>query len=135
MQGILKGALLAGVLATGLVGTTLLLPTKPAAAIVIPAQRIQFYPGTDKQILRGNLSPENMGSYVLTATEGQQMSIRVSSPNGDPVVMTVYGVDGTPLVNGLQTWTGQVPATQDYFIRVFNQSGQPIPYDLTVTMD
>ncbi|MBD2101108.1 hypothetical protein [Leptolyngbya sp. FACHB-261] len=46
MKGIFKGALLAGVLVTGLAGTTLI-ATQPAEAIVLPAQRVQFAPGAD----------------------------------------------------------------------------------------
>ncbi|MBD2520729.1 hypothetical protein H6G93_38505 [Nostoc sp. FACHB-973] len=135
MKSILKNVLLTSLLATGTLGTTwLTLPTKPAAAIVLPAQRIQFAPGSDGKYLRGYLQPDALNSYVFKAMAGQEGSISVRSLTGQMLTLSVFGVDGTRLTNSGQNWIGQLPASEDYFIRVVNDTGVPTPYTLNLTV-
>lgn len=135
MKGILKNVLLTSLVATGVVGTTLLtLPTRPAEAIALPAQRIQFPPGADGQSLRGYLQPDALNSYVFKANAGQKALISVRSLTGQLLSLSVFGVDGTRLTNSGQNWTGQLPASEDYFIRVTNDTGVPNPYRLNLTI-
>ncbi|MBD2451952.1 hypothetical protein H6G76_33495 [Nostoc sp. FACHB-152] len=132
MKGILKNVIMTGVLMLG--ALEIALTAKPAAAIVLPAQRLQFALGTDTESLRGYLQPESLNSYVFKARAGQQGSISVSSLTGQPLTLSVFGVDGTRLTNSGQTWIGQLPASEDYFVRVTNQSAVPTPYTLGVTI-
>ncbi|MBD2681326.1 MULTISPECIES: hypothetical protein [Nostoc] len=132
MKAILKNVLMTGVLAIG--GLGIVLPTKPAAAIVLPAQRIQFSAGSDTKSLRGYLQSESLNSYVFKALAGQQGSVSVSSLNGQRLTLSVFGVDGTRLTTSGQTWIGQLPASEDYFIRVTNESRVPTPYTLNLTI-
>jgi hypothetical protein len=134
MKSILKNVLLTSLLATGMLGTTWLVPTKPAAAIVLPAQRIQFAPGADTKSLRGYLQPDALNSYVFKAIAGQEGSISVSSLTGQRLTLSVFGVDGSRLTNSGQTWIGQLPASEDYFIRVVDDTGVPTPYTLNLTI-
>ncbi|HEY9801614.1 MAG TPA: hypothetical protein V6D25_14755 [Leptolyngbyaceae cyanobacterium] len=132
MKGIVKNVLTASILAIGALGMAL--PAKPAAAIVIPTHRIQFPAGSDTESLRGYLQPGSLYSYVFNAKAGQQGSVSVSALNGQRLNLSVFGVDGTRLNTNNQTWIGQLPASEDYFIRVTNPSGVPTPYTLNLTI-
>lgn len=138
MKRVLKNAILTGTLAIAVTGVVPLLAAKPADAIVIPSQRIQFLPGRDSNILSSYLGSHNMRSYVFNARAGQQTYISVDTPYVQPVVLTVFGADGTPLVNGIMSgfsaWNGRLPRSEDYFIRVTNETGVPTPYHLNVTI-
>jgi len=138
MNSILRNVILLGSLVIGVTGMIPFLPATPAEAIVIPSQRIQFAPGRDSDSLSGYLAPHNVRSYVFNAMAGQQTYISVDNPSGQPVVLTVFGSDGTPLVNGLMTgfsaWNGRLPYSEDYFVRVTNESGVPTPYHLNMTI-
>lgn len=138
MKSILGSTILLGSVVTGVTDTIPFLPATPAEAIVIPSQRIQFAPGRDSEILNGYLGAHNLRSYVFNAMAGQQTYISVDTPSGQPVVLTVFGADGTPLVNGLMTgfsaWNGRLPYSEDYFVRVTNESGLPTPYHLNLTV-
>lgn len=135
---ILKNTILAGVVVIAASGAVPFFAAKPADAIVIPSQRIQFAPGRDSETLNGYLGPQNMGSYVFNANAGQQAYISVNTPSVQPVVLTVFGADGTPLVNGIMSgfsaWNGRLPRSEDYFVRVTNEAGVPTSYHLNVTI-
>jgi hypothetical protein len=83
----------------------------------------------------GRVAAHGADLYVLRAMEGQTMEVVLSSAAAD-VLLEIWGEDGIPLkrhaVNG-PSWTGVLPATQDYFIKVMS-AGSEADYTLTVTI-
>ena len=65
------------------------------------------------------------------------MTVNIDSPN-DNVLLTIVGADGIPLTNGnmsgATSWTGELPATQDYTLRAIGTL-EPASYTLTVTIE
>jgi hypothetical protein len=87
-----------------------------ALAITIPS-RITFDPGATSASVDGKVSSHMQVSYILRALAGQTMTVDLSGSN---VGLTIYGLkDGQPLVRaegGATSWTGKLPATQDYIL-------------------
>jgi predicted small secreted protein len=97
--------------------------------------RIQFAAGAISATVTGQVAAYGADIYVLQAMAGQTMSVDLLSPASD-VVLEIWGADGTPLlrhVAGQTAWTGQLYATQDYFIKVVS-FGSAVNYTLTVTI-
>ena len=87
--------------------------------VIIP-ERVEFATGAVSATREGNLEPWQAHDYLLAALQGQTMTVTIQSAE-DKVLLEIYGVDdGQPLARvpmGLTTWTGVLPATQDYLIR------------------
>ena len=85
-------------------------------AVTIPS-RIRFAPGGISAAVDGTVSGHMQVSYILRAAAGQTMTVDLIGSN---VGLTIYGMtDGTPLVRaegGATSWTGKLPATQDYIL-------------------
>lgn len=100
------------------------------------ASRIQFQTGGVSSTVRGDLNSGETVHYVLQASSGQSMTVEVWSPNGD-VYMAVSGMsDGRSLVEPstrATSWTGALPATQDYHIAV-TAGGGMTSYSVQVTI-
>lgn len=88
--------------------------------VTIPA-RITYDEGDSSASVDGTISGHKSVTYLLRALKGQTMTVTVTSPSS-AVGITIYGLDdGQPLVraeSGAKTWTGKLPATQDYVIVV-----------------
>ena len=100
-----------------------------------PAVRISFAAGGTSATVPGNIGPGEVRQYVLGASQGQTMTVSVTSPNND-VVLAVWGADGTVLLSdhaGATEWQGVLPATQDYFIGLSGAAGQTL-YRLSVVI-
>jgi hypothetical protein len=101
--------------------------------------RIEFITGTTshKSGLQ-ELASGNSDEYILSALAGQELTVSIP-PNNSPAknfVLNISGADGSVLVSeSAQTnlWTGILPATQDYVIRVTNQ-GNAGYYQLQVSI-
>ncbi|MFC1879480.1 hypothetical protein ACFLZW_06160 [Chloroflexota bacterium] len=96
--------------------------------------RIKFAPGAVEATMWGSLAASGIDEYVLYALKGQTMSATIFSP-GDNAYLEIYGLsDGIPLVRvawDSTAWTGVLPASQDYSIKVV--SNVPVPsYQLHV---
>lgn len=91
--------------------------------------RIEFDPGATGANVMGSLPANGLDEYLLYALEGQTMTVTVSSP-GDGAKLSIAGLsDGLPLVRAASdatSWTGVLPMSQDYSIKVVS-SGNPIP--------
>ncbi len=98
-------------------------------SVTIPA-RIQFASGATSASVNGSVGNRLQVSYILWAKAGQTMTVELV---GNNVGLTIYGLaDGQPLVraeSGATTWTGKLPASQDYIIAVV-----PAVDSLTFTM-
>ena len=99
-------------------------------------QRIQFAPGSSSATLWGNLPPNGLNSYVLSAQGGQTMTIEVIPTSGQPL-LAISAANGEVLKSsgaGSPSWSGVLPVTQDYFITVSTEGGSPVNYTLQVTI-
>jgi hypothetical protein len=113
---------------------TLTVTIPPTGAEPTPV-RIQFAAGATSATVTGHVAAYGADLYVLRAMVGQTMSVDLLSPASD-VVLEIWGADGTPLlrhVTGQTAWTGQLYATQDYFVKVVS-FGSAVNYTLTVTI-
>ena len=103
--------------------------------VTIPA-RISFKPGATGATVEGTLGAQDQDEYVLKASKGQKMTATIQSPRKD-VLLEIYGFeDGQPLVRvpmGATTWTGLLPATQDYSIKAV-AAGGPTSYEMDITV-
>ena len=78
--------------------------------------RIRFARGRTSTTVTGNLSAGSERSYILRASEGQTMTVRVTSKNGD------VSVD----LGGNDVGTGdtvELRSTDEYIITVHNNGG------------
>lgn len=136
MKSTLKGAIAAGIVGLEIVGATTV-PSSPAAAYELPAQQIQFAPGTTSTFIQTSLPPHGQRTYILRARSGQFMSVNVNS-TPDPGTLTVYGVDGTLLSNGSKTgsniYYGRLPISENYKLVVDNPSSQWSRDNMTVAI-
>jgi hypothetical protein len=99
--------------------------TNYSLQVVIPA-RIKFAPGATSASVQGRVSGGAIVRYLLRAMAGQTMTVVITSPHQD-VLLTIWGLtDGQPLVrsvSGATSWTGVLPATQDYVIDAVSVGG------------
>jgi hypothetical protein len=102
---------------------------------VIIAARIQFDPGQIKTTLKGTTINGYAVTYVAYAQKGQKMDVTLTVP-GDSAGITIWGMsDGEPLAraqNGIQDFSYDLRATQDYIIQVVPQAGKVVDYSLLV---
>jgi hypothetical protein len=86
--------------------------------------------------LQGSLAPNGIDRYVLRALAGQTMTLNFA-PSAGNVTIQVSGADGSVLVSGgakVTTWSGQLPATQDYYLAVLSNAAATATYTLQVTI-
>lgn len=102
--------------------------------VTIP-RRITFAPGATSATVPGMLASRSINSYVLHALAGQTLTAKLFAPMG--TWLEIVGVtDGQPLVlaSARSTyWTGQLPAAQDYVVRVVS-TGLGTTFSLAVTV-
>ncbi len=109
-------------------------PPLPAAVDQPPAVRIRFAAGGTSASVPGNIGPGEVRRYVLAASEGQSMTVRVDAPS--PLTLAVWGADGTVLLSdhaGASQWQGVLPATQDYYVGVSGAT-EPTLFRLLVSI-
>jgi hypothetical protein len=100
------------------------------------AERIRLPQGDTSIEIFADVPARGSDLYVLRAEEGQFMSVEITSPDND-VLLEIVGEDGTPLKryqNGPPSWTSQLPATQDYFIRAVSVGGDT-SYTMSVSVE
>ena len=98
-------------------------------------RRIQFASGATSATVTGAVEAYGEVLYVLRAQAGQTMTVDLDSLAAD-VLLEIWGADGTVLkrhVDGLTTWSGVLPYTQDYNILVVS-FGSAANYALTVVI-
>jgi phenylpyruvate tautomerase PptA (4-oxalocrotonate tautomerase family) len=113
--------------------------------IEIPAN-IRFEPGTYSTVIDGHIEVFNQTSYALIdnhvtyllyASAGQTVDVKLSSPNLEALSLGVYGQqDGQPY----QRWQvknhgyyGVLPLTQGYYLKVFS-NGTSTDFTLKITI-
>ena len=104
--------------------------------VVIP-QVIRFQPGATSATVPGTVPARGMAYYLARGMAGQTMTTTITSPNSD-VLLEIYGFEtGDPLVRhvtGSTTWTGVLPATQDYMIHALSV-GEATNFTLEIVID
>lgn len=105
-------------------------------------RRIEFEPGAIQTFVYGDVAAGGIDHYVLTAMEGQTMTLNLRDRAGemiaiDTAVLVVWGADGTVLISNhadAVSWSGELPITQDYYIDVLSASDQSVPYTLEIVI-
>jgi len=112
-------------------GTTAPLPPLPAQPI-----RLNIPPGSSSVIQSGNLAPQSVGRYVINATQGQVMNVKVTAP-ANAVILAVYNPVGAAIksADATLTWSATIPQTGDYRIDIGSGAGpSSVPYTLEVSL-
>jgi hypothetical protein len=85
------------------------------------ANRIEFARGSNSTTLSGTVRGDEQAEYVLSATQGQRLVIKLTSVPPKSSVFDLHGPDGVDL--GLEydanyVYSGKLPRTGDYLIFV-----------------
>lgn len=110
-------------------------PTPIPATPLPPAVRITFEAGATSAVIEGDVPTSSVDLYVLRASAGQLLEVSLPSYGGAPR-FSVYGSDGTVLKSDQGpsgVYRGNLPSTQDYFIRI-ESGGAPANYTLSVVI-
>jgi len=69
----------------------------------------------------GTVSQQSKVRYVLTATQGQTLNVKLTAPVNE-VALTIAATNGTVLKpqDANQTWSGIIPVNSDYYIDVIS---------------
>ena len=73
--------------------------------------------------------------YALFAAAGQQMTINLTGTGDGRTSLVMWGADGTVYLSGaldVNSWSGALPYTQDYYIDVRSVSSGAVDYTLDV---
>jgi len=112
-------------------------PSPPSSESLISAnpipQPIKFPPGKISTTLEGSLQNTNLRSYSLSANRGQ---ILTATLNGSGVVMNLLrsnqeGIDAAAYQT--RSWTGQLPADDQYLIQVSGSGSYTLDLAITPT--
>jgi serine/threonine-protein kinase len=101
---------------------------------------IRFEPNRFDHQVTGNLAPGDGHVYILNLSQGQLMRINLQAPP-DSTRLSLYVPVPTPelphiLASAAQnTWAGELPQSGYYEIVVVSQSGETVPFSLTVGAD
>jgi hypothetical protein len=109
----------------------LLMATVPMIAGDKP-QRVKFARGRTTAVLKGRVKDGNTKLYVLGASQGQTMSVHVTS-KGKGVQFTLSSAQDI-ISDPTDDWSGDLPDNGDYTIAVFSSKSQAQPYTLEVTI-
>ena len=89
----------------------------PATAQRTTAERVRFQPGRTTAVLRGKVTGRVSRDYLLTAREGQRMTVLLSGQSG--AVFNIINPDRTGLSElQIRDWEGELPLTGTYRIHV-----------------
>ncbi len=104
--------------------------------VTIPV-RVRFQAGATSAAENGQIGAQQINTYLLTALEGQTMTVTVQSDKKD-VFLTIYGLqDGQPYVRSAlaqATFTFKLPLTQDYVIQLVSTGNSSETYTVKFTI-
>jgi hypothetical protein len=84
------------------------------------ATRIAFATGSTESVVNSTIQAGETITYVVRALKDQPMIVMLDSPDHD-LTLSVFGANGVTLLPGSQgvsTWQGLLPATQDYYFQL-----------------
>ena len=102
-----------------------------------PTQRITFAQGANSATVTGQLAGYTVDYYLVNAYAGQQIQVSVTTPSTRAYIslITPSGAALARAQAGTKNYTGTLPETGDYTIRVSTNPGGPqIVYTLNVTI-
>jgi len=109
----------------------------PTSNVPFDAQRVQFVAGATTTRLTGNLAPYSVQTYLISGRAGQAVELTLDAADRNSF-LTLYGVDGTVLVDGTLSgeshWNGRFPITQEYVVQVSNPTGRTTHYMLPISL-
>jgi len=108
----------------------------PASPPQSAAVRINFPAGSTSVTFIGVLGTEGKVLYMLSATRGQTLSVKVTGPVNE-IAVAIYASDGTALklLDTALTWSGKIPSNGDYFIDIVSiPVGSNNSYTLEVSL-
>jgi hypothetical protein len=90
-------------------------------------------PASGRDTLEFALEPRHAASYVFPGTAGQQLELTATS-DFDSAIISVQGLSDDLSVVSLRTYSntfaGELPATQDYIVRVLSVAGEELDVEL-----
>ena len=121
------------------VGRVLIIPLNSAggAGAPLPPQaiRLTIPAGSTSVTQPGTLPPQGIVRYLLNASQGQVMSVKVTAPAAG-VVMGIYNPAGAAIKapDATLTWSVTIPQTGDYRIDLGSSSTTNVLYTLEVSL-
>jgi hypothetical protein len=112
----------------------------PAGVLAGPPKRVQFAKGRTTTVEKGTVVALETNDYVLGARAGQQMILHLASPNSyaNFIIYSVNGHSFEGMTAEDRDWSGELPESGDYVVRVFKlRSGRKsgrAPYTLEITI-
>jgi ELWxxDGT repeat protein len=103
--------------------------TEPGAPI-----RINIPGGSGTVTPAGTVPASKKANYILAATQGQTLSLKLTAPAAD-MQLALTSVNGGVVLKGQDAnliWSGPVPASGDYIITITNLSASDKAYTLEV---
>ena len=102
-----------------------------ASAQRTSATRVRFQPGRTTAVLRGNVSGKVSREYLMTAREGQHMTVHLSGQSG--AVFDITSPDQTGLSElQIRDWEGELPQSGTYHIHVEGETENLPPRSYTL---
>ena len=101
------------------------------------AKRIAFASGATSISLKGSTPKGFVFTYALACKAGQSITVSLDVP-ASAAYLDVFGLATGPLLTSgrqVNTWTGDLPATEDYIIEVIPANGQVLNYTLKVEVE
>ena len=84
---------------------------------------VRFKAGTSSGTYNGSLRGNRYVDYVLKATEGQNLTVRLTRRTGETPYFNILRVaDGEAIADDAREateWTGNLPETREYIVRVY----------------
>lgn len=102
-----------------------------AGSDVSAQTRIRFARGKSSAVVSGSLAIDGTRTYVVNASAGQYIKVRVSSTSGNA---TVYVHDPSAGEGDYDSWEGTLTTTGDARITVFNDAKSPTRFTLSVSI-
>jgi hypothetical protein len=99
-------------------------------------QLVNFASGTSSISLDGKTVNGFVFSYALSASANQTMKVTLNLPSSTAYI-DIFGLASGTILSAsakANTWTGNLPQTQDYIIEVIPNNGQVVNYSLTVSV-
>jgi hypothetical protein len=111
-------------------------PSAPPAQFTFEPQRMAVDVGrTTSQ--QGTLRPGELASFLVRGSQGQELRVSARSQFNN-AILSIQGLEDTAqLVSRsayANTWSGPLPATQDYAITVVTLAGNDLNYELSVEL-
>ncbi len=112
-------------------------PSTPPQEFVRDPQRLDLVPGGTPVTVEGTLTPGQIADFVLLAEEGQQLNLSLSSQFNNAILSAFGLVNESNLVTRNEyatSWSGRIPTSQDYAVKVISLAGNDLKYTLTVSL-